>query len=461
MARDFYKQIRTILYSKDSDDKKRELFDDYHENDIANVVEKLSKAERRKLYKILGVDKTAEIFSYLDNVDEYIDELDYEEAADILERMDADDAVDVLDELEDADASEILNRMDSESKEDVNLINSYEDDEIGSKMTTNFITVPLDSTIKSAMKDMIHQAAENDNIQIIFVLNSDDTLYGLVHLKDLITARSTDNFEEIVMTKYPSVLDKAIVSDVINDIRDYDMDSIPVLTEDKKLVGVITYSDVIESVDDELSDDYAKLGGLTQEEDDDESIIGSVGKRIPWLVVLMFLGLLVSSVVGAFENVIKTLPVIVFFQSMVLDMAGNVGTQSLAVTIRTISDDNHDSKKTLRLIFREIQIGFVNGVILGICTCVFATLYLGVTKRTIELDAAFSWLECFKAGGILGVSLLIAMTLSSFTGSGLPVLLTKMHVDPAVASGPFITTINDLIAVTTYYGLAYLLFMVI
>jgi magnesium transporter len=270
MARDFYKQIRTILYSKDSDDKKRELFDDYHENDIANVVEKLSKAERRKLYKILGVDKTAEIFSYLDNVDEYIDELDYEEAADILERMDADDAVDVLDELEDADASEILNRMDSESKEDVNLINSYEDDEIGSKMTTNFITVPLDSTIKSAMKDMIHQAAENDNIQIIFVLNSDDTLYGLVHLKDLITARSTDNFEEIVMTNYPSVLDKAIVSDVINDIRDYDMDSIPVLTEDKKLVGVITYSDVIESVDDELSDDYAKLGGLTQEEDDDE-----------------------------------------------------------------------------------------------------------------------------------------------------------------------------------------------
>ncbi|MCR5786436.1 MAG: magnesium transporter [Acholeplasmatales bacterium] len=460
MARDFYKQIRTIIYSKDSDDKKRELFDDYHENDIANVVEKLSKTERKKLYKILGVDKTAEIFTYLDNVDEYIDELNFEEAAAILERMDADDAVDVLDELEDEDKTEILNRMDSESQEDVKLINSYDEEEIGSKMTTNFITVPLDSTVKSAMKEMIHQAAENDNINTIFVLNDDDTLYGLVGLKDLITARTQDNFEDLIMTNYPSVLDKALVSDVINDIRDYDMDSIPVLTEDKKLVGVITYSDVVESVDDELSDDYAKLAGLTEEEEDDESLYGSVKKRIPWLIILMFLGLLVSSVVGGFEHVIKALPVIVFFQSMVLDMAGNVGTQSLAVTIRAISDDNHDTKKTLRLIIREIQIGFVNGLVLGIFTCLFATLYLGVTRKTIELDVAFSWFECFKAGGILGVSLLIAMTLSSLTGSGLPVLLTKMRIDPAVASGPFITTINDLIAVSVYYGLAYLLFMV-
>ena len=460
MSKDYYKQIRTIIYSNDSDEIKKDKLLTFHENDIANVVEHLSKNERLKLYKIIGIDRTAEVFSYLDNVDDYVDELDYDKAADIIERMDADDAVDVLDELEDEDKKEILERMDSESQEDVKLINSYDDEQIGSKMTTNFITVEKGSTIKGAMKELINQAAENDNIQTIYVLDEFDTLYGLINLKDLIIARSTVSLDDIIMTNYPSVLDTQKVSDVINDIREYDMDSIPVLTSENKLVGVITYSDIIESVDDELSDDYAKLAGLTEEEDDDESIFGSVKKRIPWLLILMFLGLLVSSVTGQFENVIKALPAVVFFQSMVLDMAGNVGTQSLAVTIRSIADDN-DSKKAWKLIIHEVKIGFLNGLILGMFTALFSAIYLGIAHKSIEQGIDFAWIECFKFGGILGVSLLISMTLSSFTGAGLPILLTKMHVDPAVASGPFITTINDLIAISIYYSLLILLFMIL
>jgi magnesium transporter len=460
MAKDYYKQIRTILYSNDSDEVKQDKLLTFHENDIANVVEHLSKNERLKLYKIIGVDRTAEVFSYLDNVDDYVDEVGFDKAADIIERMDADDAVDVLDELEDEDKKEILDRMDSESQEDVKLINSYDDEQIGSKMTTNFITVDKGATIKSAMKELVSQAAENDNIQTIYVINDDDTLYGLIDLKDLIIARSNDSLEDITMTNYPSVLDTAIVSDIINDIREYDMDSIPVLTSDNKLVGVITYSDIIESVDDELSDDYAKLAGLTEEEEDDESIFGSVKKRIPWLLILMFLGLLVSSVTGTFEKVIVALPAVLFFQSMVLDMAGNVGTQSLAVTIRTISDDN-SKRKAFKLIWHEVKIGFLNGLILGLFTALFAAIYLGIARKPIEAGVDFAWSECFKFGGILGTSLLVSMTLSSFTGSALPLLLTKCHIDPAVASGPFITTINDLIAIAVYYSLSMLLFMIL
>ena len=139
---------------------------------------------------------------------------------------------------------------------------------------------------------------------------------------------------------------------------------------------------------------------------------------------------------------------------MVLDMAGNVGTQSLAVTIRSIADDN-DSKKAWKLIIHEVKIGFLNGLILGMFTALFSAIYLGIAHKSIEQG------ECFKFGGILGVSLLISMTLSSFTGAGLPILLTKMHVDPAVASGPFITTINDLIAISIYYSLSMLLFMIL
>ena len=145
---------------------------------------------------------------------------------------------------------------------------------------------------------------------------------------------------------------------------------------------------------------------------------------------------------------------------MVLDMAGNVGTQSLAVTIRSIADDN-DSKKAWKLIIHEVKIGFLNGLILGMFTALFSAIYLGIAHKSIEQGIDFAWIECFKFGGILGVSLLISMTLSSFTGAGLPILLTKMHVDPAVASGPFITTINDLIAISIYYSLSMLLFMIL
>lgn len=461
MAKDYYKQIRTILYSNESDEVKKDQLDSYHENDIATVVEHLSKTERIKLYRIIGVDRTAEVFSYLDNVDDYVAELDYDKAADIIERMDADDAVDVLEELEDDDKTQILNRMEKDSQEDVKLISSYNDEEIGSKMTTNFITIDRDSTITSAMKELVSQAAENDNIQTIYVLNPDDTLYGIIGLKDLIIARKGQSLDDIILTNYPSVLDTQLVSECINEIRDYDMDSIPVITKDKQLVGVITSSDIIESVDEELSDDYAKLAGLSEEDDLHESLGKSIKKRLPWLIILMFLGLVVSSVTGQFEHVIKALPAIVAFQSMVLDMAGNVGTQSLAVTIRYISDEDEDKKSSWKIIWHEIKIGLLNGLILGVVSALFIALYLGITHTNVYDNTDFSWAECFRAGGIVGIALFASMFISAFTGSYLPILLTKCHIDPAVASGPFITTINDLIAITIYYGLAWLLFMVV
>ena len=461
MAKDYYKQIRYILYSNESDEAKRDKLDNYHANDIANVVEHLSKVERLKLYKIIGLDRTSEVFSYLSDVDAYIDELDYEQAADIIEKMDADDAVDVLDELDEDDAEQILKRMDDESTEDIKLINSYEDDEIGSKMTTNFISIPYNSDIKSAMKELIKQAAENDNINTLFVLKDDDILYGMIELKDLIIARKDSNIDDIILKNTPSVRDTAIVSEVINDIRDYDMDVIPVVDDANRLLGVITSSDITEAVDDEISEDYAKLAGLSSEEEAGESMLTSLAKRLPWLIILMFLGLVVSSVTKSFEAVIASLPAMVAFQSMVLDMAGNVGTQSLAVTIRYISDDEENKRKAKKIIWHEVRIGVLNGIILGIIGTLFITIFLGVTHSVIETGVEFSWLECFKAGGIVGVALFVAMSVSAFTGSFLPILLTKMKIDPAVASGPFITTLNDLLAIAIYYGLAFLLFIVL
>lgn len=456
--RNYDVEIEQIIDSNKTDDEKRELLDDYHESDIADVVERLTKEERLTLYRILGPTKCAEIFSYLENVDDYIDELEYDKAAKIIEQMDADDAVDVLDELEDEDKEKIIGLIDKESREDIDLIESYEDDMIGSKMTTNYISVPANSSIKDAMKLLVKEAAENDNVSTIYVVNTDNTFYGSIDLRDLIIARSESKLDDIVKTSYPTLKANVLIEECLRDLKDYDLDSIPVLNEKNELVGVITSSDIIESVDDQLTDDYAKLGGLTEEEALDESIAKSVKKRLPWLIGLMFLGLLVSLLLSSFEAVIAVLPAIVFFQSMVLDMAGNVGTQSLAVTIRALSDEDKEKHIYLRTIFKEVRVGLLNGLILGVLSCAFVFLFLFIRKQGIVDGDVFVRMEAFKASLIVGVSLFIAMTASSLVGSSVPILLTKVHIDPAVASGPFITTMNDILAIAIYYGLAFAMF---
>ena len=203
-----------------------------------------------------------------------------------------------------------------------------------------------------------------------------------------------------------------------------------------------------------MEDDYAKLGGLSEAEELDESIFTSVKKRIPWLILLLFLGFVVSTVTGIFESVIAVIPVVVFFQSMILDMAGNVGTQSLAVTIRSLSqtDDPNEKKKH--------RVGITNALIVSIIAFIFIFVYLSIKQQTI-VSETFNIFEALKVTSIISGSLLVAMTLSSLIGTVFPIFLNAIHIDPAVASGPFITTINDIIAIIIYYGLVYLLFILV
>ena len=211
-------------------------------------------------------------------------------------------------------------------------------------------------------------------------------------------------------------------------------------------------ADLVELVDDAMGDDYAKLGGLTSEEDLREPAIVSMKKRLPWLIALLFLGMGVSSVVGVFESVVAALPIVICFQSLVLDMAGNVGTQSLAVTIRVLMDENLSTKDKLALLGKEMRVGLLNGGCLGLMALAFLGIYIHLCK-------GYVWLSAFLISGCVGVSLVVAMVISSLVGTLIPMLFHKIHIDPAVASGPLITTVNDLVAVVTYYGLA-LLFLV-
>lgn len=448
---DYEKELVDIIRSSLSGTEIKEKLSDYHENDIANVLDKITESERKKLYKILGNESVSEVFAYIEeDIVKYINELDPKKAADIIESMDADDAVDILDELEDDKSGQIKKLMDEDARHDIDLILSYDEDQIGSIMSTNFIVVKKDSTVKQAMKALVNQAAENDNISTIYVINEDSTFYGAIDLKDLIVARDYQQFESLISTSYPYVYAEEKTGECIEELKDYYEDSIPVLSNDNRILGVITAQNLVEAVDEEMGEDYAKLAGLTSEEDLNEPFKASVSKRLPWLVLLLLLGLVVSSVVGIFETVVSQITLVVCFQSLVLDMAGNVGTQSLAVTIRVLMDANITKKQEINLILKEMKVGFVNGMILGIISFFAIGLYVFIAKSK-------SILFSFATSGCIGVSLVIAMVVSSFVGTVVPIFFKKIKIDPAVASGPLITTINDLVAVVSYYGIVWIL----
>ena len=448
-TRNVVEEIVALIRANKPDRELREILEDYHESDIADAIELITKEERKKLYHILGAEKASDIFAYLEDPEEFINELEIRSAAKIIENMDADDAVDVLEEVDEETQEKIISLMDDESSQDIKLIQSYEDDEIGSKMTTNFVVIGNDLTIKQAMKELIRQADENDNISTIYVTDKEEKFCGVIDLKDLIRARDYAKLESLIVTSYPYVHDHEKLDVSIEKIKDYAEDSIPVLNDDGKILGVITSQDIIEVVDDEMGDDYAKLAGLTAEEDLKETLPQSMKKRLPWLVTLLLLGLLVSSVVGLFEKVVSELAIVVCFQTLILDMAGNVGTQSLAVTIRVLMDEQLKASEKVKFVFKEMRVGFFNGMLLGSLTFAGIGLYVTLFKH---YPTSFS----FAVAACVGGSLWIAMIVSSLVGTLVPMFFHKLKVDPAVASGPLITTVNDLVAVVTYYGCAWI-----
>lgn len=328
------------------------------------------------------------------------------------------------------------------------LIASFDDDEIGSRMTTNCIVIRENLTVKGAMRSLVEQAAENDNISKIYVADETNTFCGAIDLKDLIIAREGTKLDDMIVTSYPYVYGHESIDDCIEILKGYSEDSIPVLDNNNKILGVITAQDIIEVVDEEMGEDYARLAGLTAEEDLKEPILASMKKRLPWLIVLMFLGMLVSSVVGIFESVVSQLTILMTFQSMILGMSGNAGTQSLAVTVRVLMDENLELKQKLHFAAKEVRVGFGDGILLGVLSFVLLGIFIMVVKGR---PASFA----FAVSGCIGLALMCSMVISSLTGTFIPMFFNKIGIDPAVASGPLITTINDLVAVVVYYGLSW------
>ena len=401
-----YSELAELFRSEKTDEEILDFLLNYHKNDIADMMAGMTEEERKRLYHLLGAQKVAEIFKYIEEPRKYIRELSVESAARVISEMDSDDAVDLLEDLDPEEKEQIVRMLDEDAKKDVKMLLSYDEEEIGSCMTTNYICIPENLTIRQAMSELVKQAGENDNIMTIYVVDEKGVFAGAIDLKDLIRARENAHLEDLVLKSYPYVTDHEKIDDCMDRILDYAEDSIPVLSEDKKILGVITSEDLIEMVDNEMGEDYAKLAGLTAEEDLQETLVESMKKRLPWLIILLVLGMGVSSVVGIFETVVAVIPIVMCFQSLILDMAGNVGTQSLAVTIRVLTDGGLTAKQKFRLVSKEMRVGLLNGTLIGVLSFIAVGLYIFFFKGK-------GLVYSFAMSGCIGISLILAIIVSS------------------------------------------------
>jgi magnesium transporter len=324
-------------------------------------------------------------------------------------------------------------------------------------MTNDFVCVQNSLSVKQAMRSVISQAGEKDNISTIFVTDESGVYLGAIRLRDLVIARAETPLEEVIIKSFPFLYASAQIEESLWALKEYAEPSLPILNDDNRLIGALTSADTIEALDEELTDDYARLAGLTEEDLEDalekKQIFSGALKRLPWLIVLLVLDLFIGMYIGIFEAVVIGLPFLVSFQQLVSGMSGNTGTQTLASAINLLSDNADDGKKQREFLFNEFKIGLCIGLITGIISFIAVSLYAYLTSAT------GSFLTDLNTGFAVGLAMMLSTTVASVTGALIPITLNKLKVDPAVASGPLITTLNDLIAITVYYGFALLLLL--
>lgn len=448
---ELFSQIPQLLRENDPPAKLAQALSRYHEKDIAEALPLLSREECQRLLGALNGQSLANVLEYAQEPQTYFSLLGIRKKAQVLSFLEASTGAEILKSLPKDTRCALLELTRPDIREELRLVGSFPQEQIGSRMSTNFIAIPAGATIKEAMTALVTQAAENDNISTLYVVEEDRSFCGAIDLKDLILAREGTPLSQITACSYPYLYARTETEDCLAFLRSYSENSIPVLDDDGRILGVVTARDLIDLLGEEWGEDYAKLGGLSAQEDLSEPVLRSVRKRAPWMCALLGLGLGVSATVGLFEQVVAQLPIIMCFQSLVLDMAGNVGTQSLAVAIRVLMDPQVGFRQKMQLVWKEIRVGLAGGILLGLLSFLAIGGYLCLKGNGV----AFA----FAVSGCLGAAMVLSMVVSSLAGTGIPIFFQKIGVDPAVASGPLITTVNDLVAVVSYYGLAWMLLL--
>lgn len=420
----------------------RDEFLDSHPYDQANFFKELDEETRTKIYHYLSPEEMAGIFENLeledDEYKEVLSEMNLNYAADMLSNMYADDAVDVLNELDKDQVASYLTIMDNEAAQEIKDLLHYEEYTAGSIMTTEFVAILANQTVRSAMYILKKEAPRAETIYYIYVVNEEKQLAGVISLRDIIVTEDDTMVSEIMYDRVVSVSVGDDQEEVARKMRDYNFLALPVVDFQNHLLGIITVDDVMDVMEEEASDDYSKLAAVSDMDNLDKGPFASAKKRLPWLIILLFLGMLTASLIGRFEETLNKVAILAVFIPLIAGMAGNTGTQSLAVAVRGIATGELERENKSKLIFREAGTGLITGATCGVL--ITLVVYL--------------WHGDLYLGMLVGISILCTLIVATIAGSLIPLFMHKLKIDPAVASGPFITTINDILSILIYFGLA-------
>lgn len=420
----------------------RAEFLELHPYDQASFFKELDEEHREKIYHYLSPEEMATLFENLEiDDDEYKDvlaEMNPNYAADMISKMYVDDAVDVLNELEKDQAVSYLTIMDEEAAQEIKDLLHYEEYTAGSIMTTDFVSISANQTVRSAMYILKNEAPKAETIYYIYVLDEQKRLLGVISLRDLIVNDDDTMIADITNDRIVSVSVGEDQEEVARKIKDYNFLALPVVDFQNHLLGIITVDDVMDVMEEEASDDYSKLAAVSDMDTIDRNPLSAARKRLPWLIILLFLGMMTASLIGRFEETLNKVAILAVFIPLIAGMAGNTGTQALAVAVRGIATGDLEKENKWKLIVREAGTGLITGAICGILVSIII----------------FIWKGNIFLGILVGISILCTLIVATLAGALIPLIMHKFKIDPAVASGPFITTINDLISILIYFGMA-------
>lgn len=423
-------------------DQFRGNFLELHNYDQAQFYEKVGPDIRKVIYQFLSPQEMASIFESIelddDEYEHFLKEMDTSYAAQMMSYMYTDDVVDVLNELDEDHRDSFLQMMDSETVEEINELLGYEEYTAGSIMTTEYVSVLENSTVRSAMTVLRKEAPKAETIYYVFVVDSNHRLTGVVSLRDLIIADENTLIRDIMSSRVVFVNAKDDQEEIAQIFKDYDFLAVPVVDANQELQGIITVDDIIDVMDEEASDDYSKLAGLSDIDDVAAGPLKEARKRLPWLIILLFLGMLTATLMAQFEATLEKVALLATFIPLISGTSGNSGTQALAVAVRGIATGDIDGKNKVKLLFREMSTGLITGLVCGV----------------IVVGIIFFWKQNLIIGLLVGAAISVSILVATIAGSLIPLLFHKIGIDPAVASGPFITTLNDVTSILIYLGLA-------
>src|SRR5699024_875093 len=421
-------------------EKFREAFLELHPSDQSDVFMILDQEARSKCYSYLTPKEFAIIFGGLDVSYQKLYFLEMEEtyAIEIFNNMFTDDIANFLTDINSDRAAEILLKMDKEKARKVRGILSHEHETAGSIMTKELISISSTETVGTVLEELREEAPDAEIIYYLYVVDVDNVLVGVVSLRDLIISDPSTIIEDIMSTNPVSVAVDMDQEDVGNLIKKYDFLAAPVVSQENHLLGIVTVDDVMDILEDEATEDFGEISAAKGATDVNISAFTAAKKRAPWIVALMFLGLITGGVIGQFEDTLEAVVLLAAFIPMIMDSGGNVGTQSLAVSVRGLALGNIEKNSIWRMVRRELSTGAMIGFIGMIIIASLVTIFYG------------NWM----LGLIVGVSILCTLSISAVVGAVFPLLINKLNFDPAIASGPFITTINDVVGLLIYFTIA-------